>query len=121
MLSSEILPVKLRIVRSDPLSGVSYICVVYAYNDCPQMNQSHHLRIGLTSHLSNAYDTFYSSCFSFPLVLSMMTMDLTNQMMTDQGLGSLWVRAFCYVLNYFLIESFACRLVKSFEIESQYF
>ena len=42
----------------------------------------------------------------------MMMMNLANQMIMDQGLGSLSVRAFCYVLNYFLI--------KSFLIESQY-
>ena len=47
-----------------------------------------------------------------------MTMNPTNQIMMDQGLGSLLVRAFRYVLNYFLIESFACRLVESFLIES---
>ena len=60
-----------------------------------------------------------SSRFSSSLVLSLMTMNPTNQMMTDQGLGSLQVRAFCYVFNYLLIQSFD-RLVKSFLIESQY-
>ena len=29
------------------------------------MNHSHHSRMGLTSHISDAYDTFSSSCFSF--------------------------------------------------------
>ena len=76
--------------------------------------------MGRTSHLSNAYDDFYSSCFSFSLVLSLITMNPTNQMMTDQGLGSLQVRAFRYVFNYLLIESFDFRLVESFLIESQY-
>ena len=84
------------------------------------MNQSHHLRMGLTSHLSDAYDAFSSFSISFSEVLSLMTMNPTNQMMTDQGLGSLQVRAFCYVLNYFLIKSFDFCLVESFLIESQY-
>ena len=46
-------------------------------------------------------------------------MNPTNQMTTDQGSGSLLVRAFSYVLNFLLIESFD-RLVESFLIESQY-
>ena len=112
MLSSAILSLKLCIFLSDPLSNVSYLCVVYAYNDCPRMNQSHHLRMGLTIHLSDAYDTFSSFCFSFVLVPSLMTMNSTNKMMMDQGLSSLSVCAFWYVLNNFLIESFL--------IESQY-
>ena len=77
--------------------------------------------MGRTSHLSDAYDVFSSSCFSFSLVLSLMTMNSTNQMTTDQGLGSLLVRAFRYVLNYLLIKSFAFSLVESFLIESQYY
>ena len=55
MLSSAILPLKLRIIWSVPFSDVSYFCVVYVYNDCPQMNQSHqshHSRTGQTSHIS---------------------------------------------------------------------
>ena len=55
----------------------------------------------------------------FALVLSLMTMNLTNQMTTDQGPGLLQVRDFCYVLNYLPIESFD-RLVELFLIESQY-
>ena len=74
-----------------------------------------------TSHLSDAYDAFSSSCASFSLLLSLMTMTPTNQMTTVQGPGSLLVCNFCYVLNYPLIESFDCRLVESYLVESQYF
>ena len=41
-----------------------------------------------------------------PQVMTLMAMNMTNQMMMDQGLGSILIRAFCYFLNYFLIESF---------------
>ena len=62
MLSSAILPLKLRIIWSVSFSDVTNFCVIYVYNDCPQMNQihqSHHLRTGLTSHLFYAYDIFF--------------------------------------------------------------
>ena len=49
-----------------------------------------------TSHISDAYDVFSSSWFSFSSLLSLMTMNPTNQMMTDQGPGLLLVCAFCY-------------------------
>ena len=75
----------------------------------------------LTSHLSDAYDAFSSSCASFSLLLSPTTMSLTNQMRTVQGPGYFPVRTFCYVLNYPLIESFDCRLEESYLVESQYF
>ena len=77
--------------------------------------------MGLTSHLFDAYDAFSSLCASFSLLSGLMKMTPTNQMMTVQGPGSLLVRAFRYVLNYPLIESFDCRLVKSYLVESQYF
>ena len=77
--------------------------------------------MGLTSHLSDAYNAFSSSCLSFSLLLSPITMTLTNQMTTVQGPGSLMVRDFRYVLNYPLIELFDCRLVESYLVESQYF
>ena len=48
----------------------------------------------MKSHLSDAYDAFSSSCASFYLLLSLMTMNPTNQMTTVQGPGSLLVRAF---------------------------
>ena len=76
-----------------------------------QMNQIHHSRMGLTSYLFYAYDAFSSFYFSFFYVPSLMTTNLTNQMMVDKFLSSLSVRAFCILmLNYFLINSF---LVKS--------
>ena len=51
--------------------------------------------MGLTSHLSDAYDAF-SSCFYFSLLLSMMTMSLTNLTMKVLGPGSLPVHAFLF-------------------------
>ena len=59
--------------------------------------------MGLTSHLSDAYDAFSSSFFSFSLLLSPMKMFLTNQTMKVLGPGSLLVRVFLHVLNYPLI------------------
>ena len=56
--------------------------------------------MGLTSHLSDAYDAFSSSCFSFSLLLSLMKMSLKNQMMKVQGPGSLPVCTFLHVLNF---------------------
>ena len=50
--------------------------------------------MGLTSHLSDAYDAFSSSCFSFSSLLCTMTMSPTNHMMKVQGLVLLPVRAF---------------------------
>ena len=59
--------------------------------------------MGLSSHISDAYEAFYSSCFSFSLLLSPMTMSITNQTMKVLGPGSLPVREFFYVLSYQLI------------------
>ena len=50
--------------------------------------------MGLTSHLSDDHDAFSSSCASFSLLSSPMTMTPTNQMPTVQGPGSLLVRDF---------------------------
>ena len=120
MLLSAIFPLKLHIVLLDPFSGVSYICVVYVNNYCHRMNQNHRLKMGQTSHLSDGYDAFYSSCASFSLLSSLMMMTLTDQMKMVQGPGSLLVRSFCYVLNYPLIDSFDFRIAESFLVESQY-
>ena len=49
----------------DPLSCVSYLCIVYVYNDCHRMNQNHRSKMGRTSHFSDAYNAFSSSCFLF--------------------------------------------------------
>ena len=118
---SAILPLKLRIVLSGPLSGVFNICVVYVYNDCHRTNQNDRSKMSRTSHLSDAYDDFSSLCASFSLLLSLMTMTPTNQMTTVQGTGSLLVFSFCYLFKYPLIESFYCCLVESYLVESQYF
>ena len=44
--------------------------------------------MGLTSHLSDAYDAFSSSCFSFSLLLSPMKMSLMSLTMKVLGPGS---------------------------------
>ena len=68
--------------------GVSYFCVACVCNDCCRKNQSRRSKMGLTSHLSDAYDAFFSSCLSFSLLLSPMKMSLTNLTMKVLGLGS---------------------------------
>ena len=120
MLSSAIFPLKLSIVLLDPFSNISYLCVVYIYNDCHQTNQNHPSKMGRTSHLSDANDAFSSLCASFSLILSLTKTTPTNQTKKVQGPGSLLVHAFHYVLNYTLIESFDFRPVESFIVESQY-
>ena len=69
--------------------------------------------MGLTSHLSDAYDDFSSSCVSFSLLLSPMEMSLPYMTMKVLGLGSLPVPAFFHVLNYPLIVLVDCHLIKS--------
>ena len=60
--------------------------------------------MGLTSHLSNAYDTFSSFCASSSLLLSLMNMSLmTSLKMKVLGPGSPPVYAFLHVLKYPLI------------------
>ena len=44
--------------------------------------------MGLTSHLSDAYDTFSSFCFSFSLLLNLMKISLMNMTMKVLGPGS---------------------------------
>ena len=69
--------------------------------------------MGVTIHLSDAYDTFSSSCFSFSLILSLMNMFLTILTMEVLGTGSLPVRVFLHVLNYLLIVLVDCHLIES--------
>ena len=59
--------------------------------------------MGLASNIPAAYDAFSSLCFSFSLLLSLMTMSPTYQNVKVQGPGSLMVSAFLHVLNYPLI------------------
>ena len=77
------------------------------------MDQSCRSKMGQTSHLSDAYDAFSSSCFIFSFLLSLMTMSPTNQMMKFLGPGSLPVYTFLHILNYPLIMSDDCYLVES--------
>ena len=75
----------------------------------------------LTSHISDAYDAFSSSCASFSLLSSLMTMTPMNQMTTVQGPGYFPVPGFHYFFNYPLIKSFDCFLVESYLVEPQNF
>ena len=60
--------------------------------------------MGLTSHISNAYDTFSSYCVSYSLLLSLMNMSLmTILTMMVLGTGSPPVCDFLHFLNYSLI------------------
>ena len=54
--------------------------------------------MGLTSHLSDAYDAFSSYCV-FSLILIPMKMFLTNMTMKVLGPGSPLVRAFLHVFE----------------------
>ena len=80
-------------------ASVVVACVVYVYNDCHRRNHNHRSKMGRTSHISDAYDTFSSLCASFYLLLSPMTMTPTNQMTTVQGPGYFPVRMFSYDNN----------------------
>ena len=74
--------------------------------------------MGLTSHLSDAYDAFSSSCISFSLLLSPMKMslkNLTNLTMKVLVPSSPLVCVFLHVLNYLLIV-----LVDFYLIEPSY-
>ena len=67
--------------------------------------------MGLTSHLSDAYDAFFSSCVSFSLLLIPMKMSLmTILAMKVLGPCSPLVHAFLHVLNYLLIVLVGCCL-----------
>ena len=90
------------------LFSIACVC-----NDCHRKNKSRRSKMGVTSHLSDAYGAFPSSCFSFSSLLSPMTMSLTNQTMEIMGPGSLPVRAFIRVLDYPLIVLVDCHLVES--------
>ena len=69
--------------------------------------------MGMTSHLSDAYDAFSSSCVSFSLLLSLMKMSLSHLTMKVLSPGSPSVRAFLRVLNYPLIVLADCHRIKS--------
>ena len=80
--------------------------------------------MGLTSHLSDAYDTFSSYCVSSSLLLSLMKMSLTNLTMKVLGPGYPTACAFFHVLNYPLIVLVDCQLIESqnpFVVSIEYF
>ena len=90
-----------------------FFCIVCVCNNCHWKNQNRRSKMGLTSHISDAYDAFSSSLFSFSLLLSPMKMFLTNQTMKILGPGSLPVCTFPHVLYFLLIVLVDCHLIKS--------
>ena len=74
--------------------GCFFFCIDCFCNNCLQNNQSRRSKTGLNSHLSNAYDVFSSSCFSFSSLLIPMNMSLTNLTMKVLGPAALPVHAF---------------------------
>ena len=99
------------------LIGFFFQCFLFfvacVCNDCHRKNQSRRSKMGLTSHLSDAYDAFSSSCFSFSSLLSVVKMSLTNMMMKVLGSVSLPVHSFIHVLKYLLIVLVDCHLIES--------
>ena len=70
--------------------------------------------MGLTSHLSYAYDVFSSYCVSSSLILSLMKMSLmTSLLMMVLGPGSPPVCAFLHNLNHLLIVLVDCHVMES--------
>ena len=68
--------------------------------------------MGLTSHLSDAYDAFSYYCVSPSLILSLMKMSLmTSLKMMVLGPGSPLVRDFLHFLNYLLIVLVDCHVM----------
>ena len=59
------------------------------------MNQSHHLRMGLTSHLSDAYNTFSSFYFSF--FFGAESDDDESDKSDDDGSGSEFTFGPCFL------------------------
>ena len=69
--------------------------------------------MGLTSHLSDAYDTFSSYFVSYYLILSLMKMSLMKSLiMMVMGPGSPPVCAFLNFLNYPLIVLVDCHVME---------
>ena len=97
MLLSAIFPSKLRLVLSDPFSNDSSFCVVCVCKYCHWKNQNRRSKMGLTSHLSDDYNTSSFYCVSSSLILSLIKMSLmTSVMMMVLGPGSPLVRAFLH-------------------------
>ena len=80
MLLSASLPLKLRIIWLDSFSGVSSFCIICVCNHWRRKNQNRCSKIGLMSHLSDAYDAFSSYWVSSSLILSLMKMYLMTSL-----------------------------------------
>ena len=64
-LLSATFPLNMRIIWSDPFSGGSYYYVAFVCNHCHRKNQNICSMMGLTSHLSCVYETFFLIAFLF--------------------------------------------------------
>ena len=72
------------------------LCVVYAYNDCSQMNQSHHLRMVLTSYFPMLTKFFFFLLFS---ILGAESDDDESDESYDDGSGSRFTFGLCFLLR----------------------
>ena len=90
------MPLNLRIVLSDPFSDVSYLCITYVYNDCHRTNHNHRSKMGMTSHLSDAYNPFFFFVRFFFLALE--SDDDESDESDDDGSGSGFTSGSCVLL-----------------------
>ena len=72
----------------DYFSDISSFCIASICNYWHGKNQSRRSKTSLTSHLSDAYNNFSYSCFSFSLLLSPMKISQTDMKMKVLGPGS---------------------------------
>ena len=70
------------------------------------MNQSHHLRMGLTSHLSDAYDVFFFFLLFF--LLGAESDDDESDESDDDGSGSRFAFGSCFLLR---VELFSDQVI----------
>ena len=92
MLSSETLPLNVRIILSDPFSDSFYSYAVCVYNHYRKKNQNFRLMMVLTCPVSCVYDAFssYFVSISFGLLwfLSFYELDFFDDESEDDGSGS---------------------------------
>ena len=94
-------------------------------NHCHQENQNRCSKMGLTSHLSDAYNAFSSCYVSSSLLLSLMKISMmTSLTMMVPGPGSPPIHAFLHFLSYPLIVLVDCHVIESpnpFVVSVDYF
>ena len=99
MMSSETLPLNVRIILSDPFSGCSSFYVACIYNLSDWTSQNRCSMMGLASHISCVYDTFSSYHISFS--------SMTSLTMMVMGTGNLVHALFRFPLTVLLVVSVA--------------